>query len=253
MLVTQNLLAYAPLLEYARNNADFPEVYRSDANRPERLSDHDPIVAYFNVPLLTTLTYTGVTSVEAGSPATVSALLTDQLAQAPLSGETITFTAAGTIASAITDAAGSASATLALPPGSHVVTVTFAGDASRLLAGSTTTATIAVVDTTPPAIASVTPSASSLWPPNKAMMPVAIAVAATDSVDPAVACRVSSIGSNEGTAADGTITGPLSVALRADRDGSGSGRIYTITVGCRDASGNTSTGSTQVVLPHDRN
>ncbi len=34
---------------YARNNADFPESYRNDANRPERLSDHDIPVAYFTL------------------------------------------------------------------------------------------------------------------------------------------------------------------------------------------------------------
>jgi uncharacterized protein len=32
---------------YARFNADFPEVYRKDANRVERFSDHDAAVAYF--------------------------------------------------------------------------------------------------------------------------------------------------------------------------------------------------------------
>src|SRR5262249_24919615 len=58
VLVTQNLLGYAPRLEYARTNADFPEIYRNDANRPERISDHDPIVAFFTVPLPTTLPYT---------------------------------------------------------------------------------------------------------------------------------------------------------------------------------------------------
>jgi uncharacterized protein len=31
-------------------DADFPESYRSDPNRPERLSDHDGLVAYFDVP-----------------------------------------------------------------------------------------------------------------------------------------------------------------------------------------------------------
>ena len=30
-------------------DADFPEIYRSDPNRPERLSDHDPLVAYFSL------------------------------------------------------------------------------------------------------------------------------------------------------------------------------------------------------------
>jgi hypothetical protein len=33
-------------LDYARINADFPEVVRSDATSPSRLSDHDPVVAY---------------------------------------------------------------------------------------------------------------------------------------------------------------------------------------------------------------
>ena len=37
-------------LYYARDNADFPESYRSDANRPERYSDHDPVVAYVQLP-----------------------------------------------------------------------------------------------------------------------------------------------------------------------------------------------------------
>jgi len=30
-------------------DTDFPEVYRNDPNRPERLSDHDPLVAYFSL------------------------------------------------------------------------------------------------------------------------------------------------------------------------------------------------------------
>jgi hypothetical protein len=30
-------------------DADFPEVYRNDPNRPERVSDHDPFVAYFSL------------------------------------------------------------------------------------------------------------------------------------------------------------------------------------------------------------
>src|SRR2546423_10010083 len=73
VLMTGNLTPFAPRLEYARNNADFPEVLRNDANRPERISDHDPIVAYFTLPLAPTITYAGVTSVEAGSPAALAA------------------------------------------------------------------------------------------------------------------------------------------------------------------------------------
>src|ERR1700753_2755306 len=34
----------------ARNDADFPEVFRNDPNRPERISDHDMPVSYFFLP-----------------------------------------------------------------------------------------------------------------------------------------------------------------------------------------------------------
>jgi predicted extracellular nuclease len=36
-------------IEHARINADFPETFRNDPNRAERYSDHDPVVAYFQV------------------------------------------------------------------------------------------------------------------------------------------------------------------------------------------------------------
>ena len=48
ILFTPELVANR--VEYGRMDADFPESYRGDFGRPERLSDHDPIVAYFNVP-----------------------------------------------------------------------------------------------------------------------------------------------------------------------------------------------------------
>jgi predicted extracellular nuclease len=38
-------------VQHARINADFPEVYRQDPSRVERLSDHDPAVAFFDFPL----------------------------------------------------------------------------------------------------------------------------------------------------------------------------------------------------------
>ena len=36
-------------LDHARINADFPEIARNDITSPSRLSDHDPVVAYFEV------------------------------------------------------------------------------------------------------------------------------------------------------------------------------------------------------------
>jgi uncharacterized protein len=50
ILVTQNVLDILSGLSYARNDADFPEIYRGDPNRPERISDHDMPVAYFVFP-----------------------------------------------------------------------------------------------------------------------------------------------------------------------------------------------------------
>ena len=52
------------------------------------------------------------------------------------------------------------------------------------------------------------------------------------------------------TAPDVEITGDLSLNLRAERSGKGTGRVYTITVECSDASGNTSTRSVDVTVPH---
>lgn len=37
-------------IEHARINADFPDTSRNDGTTPVRLSDHDPVVAYFDVP-----------------------------------------------------------------------------------------------------------------------------------------------------------------------------------------------------------
>jgi len=54
------------------------------------------------------------------------------------------------------------------------------------------------------------------------------------------------------TAPDWIITGDLTVNLRAERSGIGNGRIYTITVTCKDACGNSSVGSTTVTVPHDQ-
>ncbi len=54
-LVTRNLLGRFDGLHFARNGADFPETFRNDPDRSERVSDHDPEVAYFRLPLLSAL------------------------------------------------------------------------------------------------------------------------------------------------------------------------------------------------------
>ncbi|HSE98588.1 MAG TPA: hypothetical protein VLD57_10015, partial [Blastocatellia bacterium] len=53
-LITANLLSRLNGYHYARSNADFPEIFRNDPMRPERISDHDAPVAYFQLPLAIT-------------------------------------------------------------------------------------------------------------------------------------------------------------------------------------------------------
>jgi len=49
VLANAALLPFFAGIEIAHNGADFPETYRNDASRPERISDHDMPVAYFRL------------------------------------------------------------------------------------------------------------------------------------------------------------------------------------------------------------
>lgn len=118
---------------------------------------------------------------------------------------------------------------------------------------------ITVIDTTPPEITlSVTPD--TLWPPNHKMVEVSVDVSAADNCDSNPVCMITSVASNESmdglgdgdTAPDWEITGDLTLKLRVERSGQGDGRMYTITVDCTDASGNTSTQTVEVTVPHDK-
>ena len=63
VLVNRNLLGRLSRFVYTRSNADFPEAWRSDPNRPERLSDHDMPVAYFTLSTgLPRITAAGITN-----------------------------------------------------------------------------------------------------------------------------------------------------------------------------------------------
>ena len=131
------------------------------------------------------------------------------------------------------------------PVGTTPVTCT-ATDA----AGNTgsTSFTVTVKDTAPPSTIKVTATPTSIWPPNKKMVPVAVKVTATSGPAPPNA-KIMSVACNETIAAsDVKITGLLTVNLRADRNGNGSGRIYTIKV----SYGSGSTATVQVKVPHDQ-
>lgn len=139
------------------------------------------------------------------------------------------------------------------PLGSTTVTSTARDAAGNTGAGDFS---VTVVDTTAPAIASVAPSQGSLWPPNHRMVGITLTAVSSDAVG-VTSTKIISVTSSEAdnglgdgdTAGDFVITGAMSVNLRAERAGKGSGRTYTITVEARDAAGNASTRTTTVFVP----
>ena len=121
-------------------------------------------------------------------------------------------------------------------------------------------ATVSVVDTTPPTISvSVTPD--SLFPsPNHKMRKITATVIAEDTCDPNPTIELVSITSNEpenGLGDGDTVpdiegadygTEDYEFSLRAERSGTGSGRIYTITYQVTDGSGNTTSAEATVTV-----
>ena len=110
----------------------------------------------------------------------------------------------------------------------------------------------------PPVISGLTASPNVLDPPNHKMVPVTLAVSATDdSGCGPPRCRIISVTSNEpadgvedgSPAPDWEVTGDLTLSLRAERSGAGTGRVYTVTVQCTDILGKTATAAVTVSVP----
>ena len=114
-------------------------------------------------------------------------------------------------------------------------------------------------DDVAPAIASVSASPNVLWPPNHKMVPVTIAVSASDACSD-VTSSIVGVTSDEPvdglgdghTSPDWVVTGALTLLVRSERSGTGDGRVYTVTIDAVDGSGNVATGSTTVRVPHDQ-
>lgn len=102
----------------------------------------------------------------------------------------------------------------------------------------------------PPAIAGVSVDTPVLWPPNKSMHTVAVGYSVSDNCAGTV-CSLA-VTSNEGTSADWQVVDAHTVMLRADRNGNGPGRIYSIPITCRDSGGATSVATATVTVPHNQ-
>lgn len=123
-------------------------------------------------------------------------------------------------------------------------------------AGNSATAafTVTVRDSTPPAIGPVVPSPQVLWPANHQFVPVGVSYSVTDYTGATCTLAVTSNEPDKGLG-DGDLPGdwrvvdPKKVELRAERAGTGNGRIYTLAVRCADPYGNASTAATTVMVP----
>ena len=132
-------------------------------------------------------------------------------------------------------------------------------------AGPTCSFKITVTDDEDPVITIRDPI--TLWPPNHKYATVNVSdlvAGVTDNCDPNLdgSVKIASVSSDEpdnggsdgNTINDIVIAGDCeSVQLRKERMGSGNGRVYTITLKVTDSSGNVSTVTTTVTVPHSQN
>ncbi|MBC2695319.1 MAG: hypothetical protein HF982_08615 [Desulfobacteraceae bacterium] len=123
---------------------------------------------------------------------------------------------------------------------------------------------VEIIDTTDPTLAPVADK-MILWPPNHKMVDITIWANASDNSGGPVILSLT-IESNEpqNGLGDGDESpdwteasidndnGVITFQLRAERSGSGNGRIYTITVTATDETGNSSDAEVEIIVPHDK-
>jgi probable HAF family extracellular repeat protein len=140
--------------------------------------------------------------------------------------------------------------------GTHTVTLTVTDAAGNRNSGTTT---VTVVDRTAPVISAVSVNPSILRDNGK-LVPIAVTVSATDNTDSAPVSRILSITSSEPVTGRGDRSSPdwvvgsgLTGQVRAERTDNRVGRVYTVTVVCTDASGNSATATASVHVPGKNN
>ena len=108
-------------------------------------------------------------------------------------------------------------------------------------------------------ISDLTASPCLLWPPNHKMKEVKVDYLAGRDCPSFKGCELS-VTSNEpvngtgdgNTSPDWKVIDDHHVLLRAERAGNGNGRVYTITLTCKDDQGRKTVKTTEVRVPHDR-
>ncbi|HEX8636208.1 MAG TPA: hypothetical protein VF703_18955, partial [Pyrinomonadaceae bacterium] len=113
------------------------------------------------------------------------------------------------------------------------------------------------LDLTPPNISGASVSPAVLSSPNHKMRDVTVGYHVSDNFGSAT-CTLGVVsnepvtGAGDDTAPDWEVLDAHHVRLRAERSGAGAGRVYTVTVTCADAAGNTSSRDLTVTMPRGR-
>ncbi|MGH9886114.1 MAG: hypothetical protein ACREBE_11330 [bacterium] len=149
------------------------------------------------------------------------------------------------------------------PAGTTIVTLTVTSNGPDGVETAVDTAEITVGDTVPPTIVGVA-NPAELWPPNHKLIDVHVDLMVFDACDANPDVELVSISSSEpdnGTG-DGNTgddiqgadvgTDDRDFALRAERSGPGSGRVYTAVYRAFDAENSSEDAVVQVIVPHDQ-
>jgi len=119
---------------------------------------------------------------------------------------------------------------------------------------------VTIVDTKRPSI-SLGLSQNTLWPPNHKMHDISATITVSDDCDPNPQVKLESVISNESVndVADGNTVSDIqnanigtddrNISLLAERNATGTGRVYTVTYSVTDASGNLSIIQDTVSVP----
>jgi hypothetical protein len=157
----------------------------------------------------------------------------------------------------LVDEAGLNHDTAVIEPGDHVtVPLDSEGDynvryfAVDLLGNREPVQTLPVrVDRTAPTVSGLPSEPCVIWPPDKRMVTIAN-VEATDALSGLAALKVW-VSSDELTHGDVVIDGGT-VRVRAERNGNGDGRTYTVLATATDIAGNVTIRRGSCTVPHDR-
>jgi hypothetical protein len=103
----------------------------------------------------------------------------------------------------------------------------------------------------PPTISNVSVSPSTLWPPNQKLVDVTVSYGSSDPCSAPI-CKLSVTSNEPGDGTEAVVVDAHHVQLKADRNGNGDGRIYTITITCTDAAGNVASSTVTVTVAHDQ-